>query len=355
MATPETVELGALLAPIAGDSPSGEPLLYAGTYDQIKEARQSGDRSQLGTQGRPADWRGVVRVASEALSTRTKDLQIGVWLTEALTNVHGFAGLRDGLRVLRGLHEGFWESVHPAVEDGDLGFRAGTLNWLNEKLPASVLAVAVTDPAGGTSYGWLEWKESRDVDNLARQSPERYAEAVAEGRLTGEQFDKAVAAGPRRFYEAIFADVTAALDECGRLEAAVLEKFGRDAPSLLSVHKAIEDCHDVVLRIVREKRMLEPDAGDIEVEGAGVAGPVAGAAPRGGPLPLEPVDRADAIRRLAAVASYFRRTEPHSPVAYLVQRAMRWAEMPLEDWLQEVIASDDILGRVKETLGIKGG
>ena len=51
-------------------------------------------------------------------------------------------------------------------------------------------------------------------------------------------------------------------------------------------------------------------------------------------MTLEPQNRADALRRLEALAVYFRRTEPHSPVSYLVQRAVRWGEMPLEAWLQ---------------------
>jgi type VI secretion system protein ImpA len=68
---------------------------------------------------------------------------------------------------------------------------------------------------------------------------------------------------------------------------------------------------------------------------------------------LEPQSRADALRRLEALAAYFRRTEPHSPVSYLVQRAVRWGEMPLEAWLQDVINDDTVLSRVRETLGLK--
>lgn len=68
---------------------------------------------------------------------------------------------------------------------------------------------------------------------------------------------------------------------------------------------------------------------------------------------IEPVDRPDALRRLAGVAEFFRRTEPHSPVSYLVQRAILWGEMPLESWLEEVINNEDVLGRVRETLGLK--
>jgi type VI secretion system protein ImpA len=36
----------------------------------------------------------------------------------------------------------------------------------------------------------------------------------------------------------------------------------------------------------------------------------------------------------------------------LVQRAARWGQMPLEEWLQEVIKNTDVLGEVKETLGL---
>jgi type VI secretion system protein ImpA len=53
------------------------------------------------------------------------------------------------------------------------------------------------------------------------------------------------------------------------------------------------------------------------------------------------------------VADYFRRTEPHSPVSYLVQRAVRWGEMPLEAWLQNVIHDEGVLEQLRETLGLK--
>jgi type VI secretion system protein ImpA len=68
---------------------------------------------------------------------------------------------------------------------------------------------------------------------------------------------------------------------------------------------------------------------------------------------LELQSRADALRQLAAVADYFRRTEPHSPVSYLIQRAVRWGAMPLEAWLQNVIHDESVLDQLRETLGLK--
>jgi len=360
MATPETVEIASLLAPISAEHPAGESLLYDAVYDQLKDAARGGGRSQLDADEAAApDWKGLLQLASSTLATRSKDLQIAAWLTEALTQTHGFPGLRDGLRTLRGLLDTFWDTLHPQIEDGDLEFRAGRLSYLNdssagaarESLAAAIATIPLTDPAGGAAYGYADWRESREVENLGRQDPEKYQAALAAGRLAGEQWDRAVAVGKRAFYEPLYANANEALEECDRLQQAVGERFGRAAPSVLNVRKAIEDCRDLLWRIVEEKRRLEPDA---FVEGAAAeAGvPVPSGQPSG-PLPLEPRDRADAVRRLAAVATFFKRTEPHSPVSYLVQKAMRWAEMPLEAWLQEVVSDETAMARVREMLGIK--
>jgi type VI secretion system protein ImpA len=358
MASPQTIDFEALLAPIPGPSPAGESLRYAGTYDAIQDARRSDDALAQGEWRRDtkvANWGTVVKLATEALSTKSKDIQIGAWLVEALVKQHGFAGLRDGLRLLRELHERFWDTLHPALEDGDLETRSAPLEWLNDKLPTSMKAVAVTRSRGGDRYSWLQWEESRAVENLGRQSAEARDEALAEGKISGDQFDKAVAGTPRVFYESLLQDMDGAWEEWQGLDRAADEKFGRQAPSLLDVRKSLEDCRTLVEGITKRKRELEPDPAPAAAGQASDGGATEdlGYAPTPGSVPLEPRDRADALRRLAAVASFFRRTEPHSPVSYLVQRAVQWGQMPLEQWLRDVIADESVLARVRETLGLK--
>src|SRR6187200_1754362 len=112
MPSSAVLELEALLAPIPGDNPAGESVRYAGVYDAIQEARRADDDLNKGewqTEAKVADWRAVINLAIEALGTKCKDLQIGAWLVEALSKRHGFAGLRDGLNLLRELHEQFWD------------------------------------------------------------------------------------------------------------------------------------------------------------------------------------------------------------------------------------------------------
>lgn len=138
MAAPPIVDFEALLNPIAADKPSGESLRYTGTYDIIEEARRSDDDLAQGEWQREtkvADWHLVIETATAALTTQSKDLHIATRLVEALVKQYGFVGLRDGLRLLRELQEQFWDSLYPEVEDGDIEFRAGPFEWLNDKVP----------------------------------------------------------------------------------------------------------------------------------------------------------------------------------------------------------------------------
>jgi type VI secretion system protein ImpA len=213
----------------------------------------------------------------------------------------------------------------------------------------------------------LDWQESRVVDNLSQEDK---AAALADGKIAGEQFDKTVESTPLAYYRTVSEDLSQLSQEYEQLDQVVEEKFaqlGRQAPTLRDVKRAIEDCHTLVADIVKKKGGLEPEP-KVERDSFGKlsygreelparepqrqpADLTLGAQPA--VLSLMPHDRADAIRRLTAVAEYFRRTEPHSPVAYLVQRAVRWGEMPLEEWLRDVIHDDNVLGQLRETLGLK--
>src|SRR6185295_13561551 len=96
-----------LLQPIAGDNPAGESLQYSGLYDEIREARRADDNVGQGGDLKTSDWNEVLSLGTKALQERTKDLQVGAWLTEALLKLKGFAGLRDGLKLMGGLHHQF--------------------------------------------------------------------------------------------------------------------------------------------------------------------------------------------------------------------------------------------------------
>ena len=132
------IEFAALLEPIPGDDPSGSSLPFA-AKQKLEEDRKEIDPSQWAADDpqRPenpkrADWPAIIGLATETLTETSKDLLVAARLTEALTHVHGFAGLRDGLHLLRELITTCWDRVRPTIEDGDLEVRAGPFNWLDD-------------------------------------------------------------------------------------------------------------------------------------------------------------------------------------------------------------------------------
>ena len=361
MAANSVLDLDALLVPIPGENPSGEDVRYT-RYDEIKEARRQDDNLPKGDweeKGpvKTADWKKVVTIASTALSTETKDLQVAVWLVEALVKDEGFGGLRDGLIFLKELHARFWDSVYPIIEEGDFSFRAGPIDWMNEdkNLPFAIRGIPFIQSPEGDAYSLLHWEEAQEVENLGRKNPKEKAAAIADKKMTVEQFNKAVQSTPLPHCLALLEQVQQTQEALSGLQQIIVEKYGEsndECPSIEKIRKVVEECHTILEGIVKGK-----GGAKVVIPGGATAGAMTPGAPErspsGGGGGIIPYDRLDALARLAAVAEFFRQTEPHSPVAYLVQRATKWGEMALEDWLSEVIKSKEVLGSVRETLGIK--
>jgi type VI secretion system protein ImpA len=118
----------------------------------------------------------------------------------------------------------------------------------------------------------------------------------------------------------------------------------------------LEQIHDQVKKLLEQKRAEEPDPIEEEEVGAEEVAAGDGSVKTGGGSGTGAIqDRKDALKRLAQIADYFQRTEPHSPVAYLIQRAVKWGNMPLETWLQDVIKDDNIMSSLRQTLGFNTG
>jgi type VI secretion system ImpA/VasJ family protein len=86
----------------------------------------------------------------------------------------------------------------------------------------------------------------------------------------------------------------------------------------------------------------QPGAAMAETSTAAASGPA-------GPI----TNRKVAFERLKDVADFLRRTEPHSPVSYLVQRAIKWGDMSLENVITELVKNNDVRKQIMETLGVK--
>jgi type VI secretion system protein ImpA len=247
------VDVNALLTPIAGENPAGKDLRYSKEYDEIKEARREKETFGIGDQGhevKRADWNKVIKLCTDALFSKTKDLQIAVWLTEALVRTDGFEGLSVGLCVICGMMGTFWDHIYPPIEDNDLEFRSGPLEFMNEKLSFSIRQIPLTDPKKTPGYSLVQFQESRQVGyekDLLNQHGDVHegkkitrAEFVAEGKVTAEDFDNAVNKSLPAFYEGLAAGMIACRREFTSFSALVDEKFGGNSPRLAELQEALE-------------------------------------------------------------------------------------------------------------------
>jgi type VI secretion system protein ImpA len=334
-----------LLNPIPGDNPSGADVRYDTKlllYDKIKEARRADDALAQGDwkhERKVADYPQVIKLAQDALATRTKDLQLAAWLTEALLQTGGFAGLRDGLALCDGLIQTFWETLYPPIEDGDLDLRAGPLEWL-----ANATEIPLKSrPLVKSGYDWFKYKESRTVgyDDPARSDKERKGreQKIAEGKLAPEGFDKAFSETPKTFYSQSEKDLDGAILALKNLEQTSDEKFGNAGPSFGKLKTALEEVRRTIHTLLEKKRETEPDPVEIETpassgdgaQSAAAAGPVTAAGAPGITISVltssEPVDRREAIAAVAKAAALLRKLQPYSPAPYLMLRGLRWGEL----------------------------
>jgi len=347
-----------LLAVIRDDSPTGVDLRNTSgdvTFDRIKTLRTTLTvEADPEGKGREADWKGVARECTAALAEKSKDLELATSLTDAWARLEGFAGLRDGIRLVSILCDRFWDRLHPgfAGEAVDLDDRAMPLNRLGNAV-ASAAACAMfsapdpRDPTRPRAFCWADHLNSSLVDGRATGANQAGADGLLKlGFMTGEEWHVRIKAADPAHLRALLGSIEECQGALGELRLIAEKRFGEEsAPNLIPLADVLADIHAHV-----SKQLPEPVAEEAVAEaGIAAADPAQAASRPGGP----PVNRDDALRRLDQVGEYFRTHEPHSPVALLVARAARWGRMPLEEVLKEVISDQGALAKIWDTLGIR--
>lgn len=136
---------------ISPENPVGPSLRYEPVYDAIRLARQEDDpRLSMGiwkTELKRASWNQVEALCADALTTKSKDLQMGGWLTEAWISLDGIEGYMRGVQLLLSLIEAFWDAIHPQPDDdGDMEHRLMIFEWMDKAFSSRLLLVPLTQP-----------------------------------------------------------------------------------------------------------------------------------------------------------------------------------------------------------------
>jgi type VI secretion system protein ImpA len=344
--------VAALTQPLPGDTgPCGPDMVFSPEFDQLNELRRQDDptldQGEWVTEIKRADWPAEAALAEQLLGLRTKDLRLAAWWAEAASHVHGFEGLASGLALYAALCRAHWDDVHPLPDNGDHELRVGSINWLLTQ--TRVLCGALPVLQGADRAFSLT-----DIEAARQRSPGTSASAQpSEGKaapLTMDAITRAQRNTPKAQLLALLQGARKLPDSLAQLEAVIDERLGAEGPGFATTRNAVSDTVARLERLAREMGALPGN------QAAAPQADLASTAPALGATAVvsgAPNSRAQALAQLRMVAEFFRRTEPHSPVAYLADRAARWGEMPLHEWLRAVLKEQGTLAQIEELLGVE--
>lgn len=373
MGSPEVLDFARLLAPIPGENPAGRPLRSdfspTSVYHVVKDARaaaRAAERSmawsgeqEAQTDAPKKEWKRLLELAPKVIAEESKDIEIAAWLTEGLLREYGYAGLRDGFRLMRELVETYWDTLYPLPDEDGLATRLGPIVGLNGEESDGVLIgpianIPITMAGGSPALSLTDYRRTLDLERIV--DPGKQAQRIEQGVVTLQTFDKAVLETAREFYANLREDMDECSGEFEKLCAALEAKCGQDttghsaAPPSSTIRNALEACRTDLRGIVR--RLFGEDGdGEAAAEGGDTALVPHQGQPIAGSSAVR--TREDAFRMLLQVAEYFRRAEPHSPVAYALEQAVRWGRMPLPELLTELIPEQSARDQIFKMVGIK--
>lgn len=345
-ATPEpppVFDIDALVLPIPGAESQGGVPLPGTLLAELNRLRRSAPAvADGGPDGkRPApDFRAVLDDATAALINTSKDLDLVVRVVEAATQVHGPAGLRDGLRLLHRVVTDCWDWVYPV----SFGARGNRVKWLNTAtgaaadFPLTVQRMKLID-CGGDSFSHfdvLDPGRSADLEAALPQcKPERLV--VTYAHLT---------------------DALATVRELAKElnKRLVTDDGDSSAPDLtgppkehdMNLGTAIRNCLQSVVQVAARR--------GVSLDGSSAAdGAETPNQPTAAPETARAVggSRDDLYFQLDRIAAALKRIEPHSPVPYLLERCVKLGRLPFPELMRSVLKDSAGLAELDRLLGLE--
>ncbi len=352
-----------LLDGVSNKSPCGEDLEYDPEFIEIEKIAQGKPEQQIGTTVIPAqqaDWRGVESKSIE-LFKRTKDLRIAVYLTQALVHNKGLVGLKDGLLLIKGLLDQYWDEVHPRLdssEDNDPTLRVNSIAALCD---AETMLKGIREAvlADSNVFGRFTLRDIQYAGGKV-PVPSSMEEAVPEMTTINAAFMDTNVEDLQALESTLLLSIEAVAD----IDAFLLDKLGTeqaaDFSKLTHILNEAKQVIDEQLNhrgiegggegnsVSGETATTSSDANESETTMAQVD--MIGGAAATLPVSGEVNSREDVIRLLDMACDYYSRCEPSSPVPLLLQRAKRLVSKDFMEIMRDLAPAG--LTQVEEIGGV---
>jgi type VI secretion system protein ImpA len=363
---PDGFDLAALLEPIPGDAPQGvdirEDFSSQSPYNRLRDARSDArDAEKMIDNGDPnagdpmPGWRTVRDVGLKTLKETTKDLEVAAWVTEAYVRSHGLAGLFAGASLIKGLSEQYWDALFPLPDDYGVETRVAPITGLNGRdgggsLIQPLYKLHFFDRPDGTPVTFFTYQSSEQLPSLPT---ERRDARIAAGAIPWEDMENEARTAGAASMGRLRDQAAAALEAWEAMANVLDEKASEDPPSTSHVRDMLRQIHAVAIRYApaAAEQAEETAADAMEATDAAASGGVAG--PAGFSATARTVSRDDALKTLETIATFFRRTEPASPLAYTLDDAIRRARLTWPELLEEVVPDVSVRQAILTSLGIR--
>jgi len=358
MAEQVTIHIEDLLQPITGEFPAGVrlPPVEREKLDKMRKDHNPEDYNEDDPQRheprQTANWHGIVDQSQRLLKTTSKDLNVACRLVEALTKLNGFAGVRDGFRLLQSLCADAWVRVHPFPEIADLEeaeSRLRDFRWLDDpesdlkgaRFPNTVKSI----PIAQSGEIIVTVQNCRPAGNKPPMVNSDQMRSVA--GVIDQPYLEATVKAIEESIEALDALLTAAnagmvadLKRLGQDESKAKKLANDFVPSFTETRKVLEEGKLIAGQMLKEK-----------TTGAGAIADVPGAAPTasggGGNVGT---NREQLYQQLKQIADNLERIDPHSPVPFLIRRTVELRELKFPELVSVLTRDSRVLDFMKKSL-----
>ena len=338
-----------LLQPISAEQPCGQNLedtqllasfdafrLYGRTTPlEGSSGEEDSERQTLEEKSDPPEW-GEIKLKSLEALQQSKDLRLLAHLGTAVLRTDGLPAFLDTVKVASAWLEQYWQEAFPII-DGDGIVRRSALNCFAD--PMAVIDGLRRAPiVSSRQHGTFTL---RDLDIAAGQ----LAPGKNDQRPDPAQINAAFASMPLEELTGLHQRITEAVQALKTMDTKMRTEIGVEAAPTFDPLLALLGKVD---KAVKTQLAARPDASP----GEGVAAEGAEGAPAGPGFSGAIRSRDEALRALDAVAEYFRRHEPSSPVPLFCDRAKRLVDKPflevLADIAPEAVAQARVASGVRD-------
>jgi len=313
------IEIEALLSDIAADTPCGEDLEYDPLFAEMEKLAQETPERQYGDTiipAEPPDWRGVKKAALSLLE-RTRDLRVAVYLARALLQSDGFPGFAEGLALVEGLIERYWDGVYPLLDpddDNDPTLRINTIVALCDS-ETTLRDLRETPLVSSRALGRFSLRDVQVAMGVLTPVAGDDEELPTQSRL-----DAAFQDADLEVLQVTAEAVAGARERVERIEAALTDQVGvTQAPDMSDLTGVLKEVRQVLTEQLQRRGVSA--TGETEGQGESEDGAASGAATGQRLVVGDIASREDVIRMLDKICDYFSRYEPSSPVPFLLKRA----------------------------------